>query len=185
MRIRSALRILPILLGLLILALVPAAKAAETLVLSCSVCTQVVATGKGLPANETVYLTLTDVKTGQQVGSRHTVTTDSAGSFVLKIPVDLFAHPSLESTVWKTDGEVLVVAAHNRFDAPCKDGKMEPMEHMGDMGEMGHETLAFTGSHTPQLLGLGGALFALGLVLLLGARRLRLSHSGDSGPKMP
>jgi hypothetical protein len=186
MRIRSALRILPILLGLLVLALVPAAKAAETLVLTCSICTQVVATGKGLPANETVYLTLVDIKTGQQVGSRHTITTDSAGAFVSKIAVDLFTHPSLESTVWKTDGEVLVVAAHNRFDAPCKKtGEMGSMGEMGDMGDMGHHTLAFTGSHTPQLLALGGGLLALGAALLLGARRLRLTHSGGTGPNTP
>ncbi len=129
-RIPLALRLVPALLGLLVLALVPAAWAAETLVLSCSICTQVVATGKGLPANETVRLTLVDVQTGQQVGSR--------------------------------------------INAPCKDGKMAPMgEHMGSMGEMGGHTLAFTGSHAPQLLGIGIGLLAVGALLLGGARRLR------------
>ncbi len=173
-RIPLALRLVPALLGLLVLALVPAAWAAETLVLSCSICTQVVATGKGLPANETVRLTLVDVQTGQQVGSTHLITTDAEGGFVLKIPVDLSLHPSLESTVWKMDGQVLVVAAHNRINAPCKDGKMAPMgEHMGSMGEMGGHTLAFTGSHAPQLLGIGIGLLAVGALLLGGARRLR------------
>ncbi len=174
MRIRSALRILSVLLGLLgllLLALVPAAHAAETLVLSCSVCNQVVATGKGLPANETVRLTLVDVMTGKQVGATHSITTDSQGMFVQKIPVDLFQHPSLESTVWKSDGEVLVVAAHNRFNAPCKAGHMG---EMGKMGEMGQHTLAFTGSHAPQLLAMGVGLLALGTGLLLGTRARRL-----------
>ncbi len=185
MRIRSALRILPALLGLLMLMLVPAAWAAESLTLTCSTCTFVVATGKGLPPNATLFVTLTDVKTGQQLGSRHTVTTDSDGSFVQKITVDLFAHPSVESTVWKSDGEVLVVAAHNRLDAPCKNGQMEEMGGMGEMGEMGHHTLAFTGSHTPQLLALGGGLLVLGSILILGARRQRAGNSSGSGPGTP
>ncbi|HZD00524.1 MAG TPA: hypothetical protein VFA46_10150 [Actinomycetes bacterium] len=180
MRIRHALRILPALLGLLLLALVPAAWAAETLVLTCSVCTEVVATGKGLPANDTVYLTLVDVETGQQVGQRHAVTTDSQGAFALKIKTDLYQHPSLESKVWKMDGEVLVVAAHNRFSAPC-----EKSGETGSMGEMGQHTLAFTGSHTPELLALGGGLLALGAALLFAARRQRLSHAGGSGPRTP
>jgi hypothetical protein len=179
MRIRSALRILPALLGLLTLALIPAAWAAESLTLTCSVCDRVVATGKGLPANETVFLTLKDVMTGQQVGPRHSVTTDSDGSFVKTIMIDLFAHPSIESTVWKSDGEVLVVAAHNRLDAPCKNGHME---EMGGMGGMGGHTLAFTGSHAPELLALGAGLLVLGSILILGARRQRAGNSGGSGP---
>src|SRR6266496_5483246 len=126
-RIPLALRLVPALLGLLVLALVPAAWAAETLVLSCSICTQVVATGKGLPANETVRLTLVDVQTGQQVGSTHLITTDAEGGFVLKSPVDLSLHPSLESTVWKMDGQVLVVRSEehtselqSRRDLVCR-----------------------------------------------------------------
>ena len=167
MRIPSTLRALPALLGLLVLALVPAAQAAETLVLTCHVCTQVVATGKGLPANATVRVTLTDVQTGQQLRSL-SVQTDAQGGFVEKIPVDLFKHPSVESTVWKDNGSVLVVAAHNRFNAPCKDGKMMPMDHIG-MGMEDH--LAFTGAHTPQFLGLGFGLLAAGAALLVATRR--------------
>jgi hypothetical protein len=33
--------------------------------------------------------------------------------------LDLGEHPSLEPTVWKKDGSVLVVAAHTRFTAPA------------------------------------------------------------------
>jgi hypothetical protein len=166
MRIRTVLRALPALLGLLLLAAVPAAQAAESLLLSCTVCTEVVATGKGMPANQNVVLNLVDVKTGKQVGPRHTVMTDADGLFVAKIPFDLAAHPSLESTVWKTDGQLLVVAAHNRFTAPC--GPNRPPT-----------ALAFTGSHTPQLLTAGSVLLLLGGALLLSARvsarRRRLS----------
>jgi hypothetical protein len=166
MRIPSLLRVLPAALGLGVLGLVPAAQAAETLVLTCHTCTAVVATGKGLPANDTVRVTLTDVRTGQELASQ-AVQTDAQGAFVKKIPVDLFKHPSVESTVWKDNGSVLVVAAHNRFEAPCKDGKMLPMDHMG----MGEDHLAFTGAHTPQLLGLGFGMLAMGAALLVAARR--------------
>jgi hypothetical protein len=170
MRIPStlhSLRVLPALLGLLVLALVPAAQAAETLVLTCHVCTHVVATGKGLPANQTVRVTLTDVRTGQRLASL-SVQTDAQGAFVKTIPVDLFKHPSVESSVLKSNGSVLVLAAHNTFNAPCKDGKMMPMDHMG----MGMEDqLAFTGAHTPQFLGLGFGLLAAGAALLVATRR--------------
>src|SRR6266540_644976 len=161
MRIRTTLRLLPALLGLLVLALVPAAQAAETLLLSCTKCTEIIATGKGMPANQTVFMNFVDVKTGEQVGSRHSTSTDADGVFVTKVPFDL---ASVASTVWKTDGSLLVVAAHNRFTAPC--GPNAP----------GARTLAFTGSHASQLLTMGAALLVLGVGLLLGARRRRLGN---------
>jgi hypothetical protein len=169
-RVLSLLRVLPAALGLLVLALVPAAQAAETLVLTCHVCTQVVATGKGLPADSQVRLTLNDVATGEQLRSM-SVQTDAAGAFTKTIAVDLFKHQSVESSVYKSDGSVLVVAAHNRFTAPCKDGKMLPMAGMGEMGMEDH--LAFTGAHTPEFLGVGFALLAAGAALLFAGRRHR------------
>jgi hypothetical protein len=172
MRIRAIVRMLPALLGVLLLVAVPAAQAAETLLLSCTICTQLVATGKGLPANQNVVLAITDVKTGQQVGPRHTIMTDGDGVFVAKIPMDLSVHQSVESTVWRTDGQLLVVAAHDRFTAPCKNGMMEEMG--GEMGEAPH-TLGFTGSHAPQLLTVGSVLFVVGVALILGTRRRRVS----------
>jgi hypothetical protein len=174
-RFLSLLRVLPAALGLLVLALVPAAQAAETLVLTCHVCTKVVATGKGLPTNTQVRVTLNDVYTGQTLDSMM-VQTDSAGAFTKTIPVDLFKHQSVESTVYKSNGSVLVVAAHNRFTAPCKDGKMLPMAGMHEMGGM-EDHLAFTGSHTPQFLGVGFSLLTAGAVLLLLAGRRERSRA--------
>jgi hypothetical protein len=170
MRIPPILRVLPAALGLVVLLSVPAAWAAESLVLTCHVCTRVVAYGKGLPANSTVRLTLNDVKTGQQLVQPLAIQTDAQGAFAKTIPVDLFKHPSVESSVWKDNGSILVVAAHNRFDAPCKDGKMMPMDHMGSMGGM-EDHLAFTGAHAPQLLGVGSVLLVAGAALLVAARR--------------
>ena len=156
MRRRKPLAMLLVVLAALLLLVVPAAKAAETLVLTCKVCTELVLTGKGLPANDSVRVSVVDVKTGAQVGSQFYVDTDANGAFVKKVPMDLGEHPGLESTVWKRDtGNVLVVAAHTRFTAPCKP----------------EDTLAFTGSQTPLLLGMGLVLLVAGGLLLRGSRR--------------
>ena len=154
MRSKPLAKLLLVLAGLL-LVLAPAASAAETLVLTCKICTELVITGNDLPANQSVRVSVVDVKTGQETTGQFYVDTDANGAFVKKIPMDLGEHPSLESTVWRKDGNVLVVAAHTRFVAPCKP----------------EDTLAFTGSHTPLLLGMGLVLMVAGGLLLRGSRR--------------
>ena len=156
MRRPKPLAMLLLVLAALLLLVVPAARAAETLVLTCTKCTELILTGKGLPKNDSVRVSVVDVKTGAQVGSQFYVDTDANGAFLKKVPMDLGEHPALESTVWKRDtGNVLVVAAHTRFTAPCKP----------------EDTLAFTGSHTPLLGGLGLALLITGGILVRGSRR--------------
>jgi hypothetical protein len=151
---KTLAKLLLVLAGLLVLT-VPAASAAETLVLTCTKCTELIITGKDLPASEQVRVGVVDVKTGQEATGQFYVDTDANGAFVKKLPMDLGEHPSLESTVWRKDGNVLVVAAHTRFVAPCKP----------------EDTLAFTGSHTPLLLGMGLVLLVAGGLLLRGSRR--------------
>lgn len=151
---KTLAKLLLVLAGLLVLT-VPAASAAETLVLTCTKCTELIITGKDLPASEEVRVGVVDVKTGQETTGQFYVDTDANGAFVKKIPMDLGEHPSLESTVWRKDGNVLVVAAHTRFVAPCKP----------------EDTLAFTGSHTPLLLGMGLVLLVAGGLMLRGSRR--------------
>jgi hypothetical protein len=151
---KTLAKLLLVLAGLLVLT-VPTASAAETLVLTCTECTELIVTGKDLPANEQVRVGVVDVKTGQETTSQFYVDTDANGAFIKKIPMDLGEHPTLESTVWRKDGNVLVVAAHTRFVAPCKP----------------EDTLAFTGSHTPLLLGMGLVLLVAGGLLLRGSRR--------------
>jgi hypothetical protein len=151
---KTLAKLLLVLAGLLVLT-VPAASAAETLVLTCTKCDELIITGKDLPANDEVRVGVVDVKTGQETTGQFYVDTDANGAFVKKIPMDLGEHPSLESTVWRKDGNVLVVAAHTRFVAPCKP----------------EDTLAFTGSHTPLLLGMGLVLLVAGGLLLRGSRR--------------
>jgi hypothetical protein len=151
---KTLAKLLLVLAGLLVLT-APAAGAAETLVLTCTECTELIITGKDLPANEQVRVGVVDVKTGQETTNQFYVDTDANGAFIKKVPMDLGEHPSLESTVWRKDGNVLVVAAHTRFVAPCKP----------------EDTLAFTGSHTPLLLGMGLVLLVAGGLLLRGSRR--------------
>ena len=93
------LKLVVLLVALLGLAAAPV-KAAESLVLTCSICSEVVASGKGLPPSSTVRLTLVDVRTGQQVGDPVMIRTDGQGAFVKKVPVNLSLHPSLEASVW-------------------------------------------------------------------------------------
>jgi hypothetical protein len=151
---KTLAKLLLVLAGLLVLT-VPAAGAAETLVLTCTECTELIITGKDLPASEQVRVGVVDVKTGQETTNQFYVDTDANGAFIKKVPMDLGEHPTLESTVWKDDGSALVVAAHTRFTAPCKP----------------EDTLAFTGSHTPLLLGMGLVLLVAGGLLLRGSRR--------------
>jgi len=160
MRSKSLARVLLVLAGLMALGTVPA-RAAESLVLTCDVCTEVIATGKGLPANETVRLSLVDVASGQEVVNPVSAQTDAQGAFVKKVNLDLTKHPSLESSVWTNQGGTLVVAAHSRFDSPCKPKAA---------------ALPLTGSHTSVLLGIGAVLLAAG-ALLLGGTRLRPRHA--------
>jgi hypothetical protein len=156
MRPKSLAKLLLVLCGLLLVGIVPAG-AAESLVITCKICTQAITTGKGLPPNTSVRLTLVDVKTGQQVVAPLQVTTDTAGSFAKKVNVNLYDHPALEASIWTDQAGTLVVAAHSRLNAPCKRS----------------ETLSFTGSHTSLLLGLGLGLLAVGGVMVGGARLRR------------
>ena len=160
MRPKSLAKLLLVLCGLLLVGILPAA-AAESLVITCKVCDEAITTGKGLPADTSVRLTLVDVKTGQQVVAPLQVTTDATGSFLKKVPVNLYDHPALEASVWTDQGGTLVVAAHSRLNAPCKRS----------------ETLSFTGSQTPLLLSLGVGLLAAGGIMVAGARlRRRPAH---------
>ena len=94
---KTLAKLLLVLAGLLVLT-VPAASAAETLVLTCTKCTELIVTGKDLPANEEVRVGVVDVKTGQETTGQFYVDTDANGAFVKKVPMDLGEHPSLEST---------------------------------------------------------------------------------------
>jgi hypothetical protein len=154
MRPRSILKVLALLVALVLAGALPV-RAAESLVLTCTVCTTVVATGKGLPASETVRLNLADLNTGQPVAPPVSVATDAAGSFVKSVNVDLTKHPSLESSVWTSQNGTLVVAAHSRFLSPCKP----------------KEQLAFTGSNGALELLAAMVLLSVGVVLLRASRK--------------
>src|SRR4030095_3241100 len=119
------------------------------------------------------------------------VTTDANGAFAKKVPMDLGEHPTLESTVWKSDGSALVVAAHTRFTAPpqaavvTSDGSaLVVAAHPRFTAPCKPEdTLSFTGSHTPLLGGLGLALLITGGILVRGAGRA--PPPAPAGPTTP
>jgi hypothetical protein len=153
MSAKSVLKTLALLVTLVLAGALPV-RAAESLVLTCSVCTNVVATGKGLPANQTVRLNLLDLRSGQPVVQPVSITTDAAGSFVRRVNVDLTKHPSLESSVWTSQSGTLVIAAHSRFLSPCKP----------------KAPLAFTGSNGALELLAGLLLLGVGVVMVRAGR---------------
>ena len=153
MSAKSVVKTLALLLALVVAGALPV-RAAESLVLTCSVCTKVVATGKGLPASQTVRLNLLDLRTGQPVVQPVSITTDAAGSFVRTVNVDLTKHPSLESSIWTAQNGTLVVAAHSRFISPCKP----------------KDPLAFTGSNGGLELLAALLLLSVGVVLVRAGR---------------
>src|SRR6266498_5291167 len=85
MTMKTIAKALLLVAGLLILA-VPA-RAAESLVLTCSVCDHVDAKGTGLPPARDLRLTMTDLKTGQQLANLP-VRTDANGHFAKSVKVD-------------------------------------------------------------------------------------------------
>jgi hypothetical protein len=148
-----------LLVGALLVLAVPA-RAAESLVLTCSVCDHVDAKAAGLPPVRDLRLTMTDLKTGQQVANVP-VRSDAQGRFARSVKVDLRVHPALQSSVlMSSNGQLLVIAEHDRFVAPCK-----PLTAASG-------PLAFTGSRTAPLLGIAaGLLLAGGLLLWAGTAR--------------
>jgi hypothetical protein len=154
MSAKSVVKTLALLVVLVLAAALPV-RAAESLVLTCKVCTQVIATGKGLPPSQTVRLNLLDLASGQPVVAPVSITTDAAGSFVRKVNVDLTKHPSLESSIWTSQGGTLVIAAHSRFLSPCKP----------------KAPLAFTGSNGGLELLAALLLLGVGVVLVRAGRR--------------
>jgi hypothetical protein len=97
MRRTSLAKLLLLRAGLMAGGAVPA-RAAESLVLTCEICDEVIITGKGLPTNADVRVSRADVATGQEVRGRVAATTD--GAFVKTVAVNLRVHPSLEASVW-------------------------------------------------------------------------------------
>jgi hypothetical protein len=67
---RTSLAKLLLRAGLMAGGAVPA-RAAESLVLTCEICDEVIITGKGLPTNADVRVSLVDVATGQEVAGHH------------------------------------------------------------------------------------------------------------------
>jgi hypothetical protein len=96
---RTSLAKLLLLAGLMAGGAVPA-RAAESLVLTCEICQEVIITGKGLPINADVRVSLVGVATGQEVRGPVAATTDADGAFVKTVAVNLRAHPSLKASVW-------------------------------------------------------------------------------------
>src|SRR4029450_8923178 len=83
-----------VLVVLLLLWAAPAS-GAEARVMRGPVCDHVDVDGSGLEPNASLSLTITDVRSGQDVLSGVRVTTDGSGSFSREFDIDLARHPAL------------------------------------------------------------------------------------------
>ena len=156
-------KLLPLVAALLLIGLLaPPATAAESFVVTCHVCSDFEVFGKGLKADATYSLVVTDVRTGQQVTpGRVDVKTDGVGNFSYNYPLDLAAHPSLQGSLYDSNGNDMLLAAHSTFTAPLKCGRKVALPYTGPT------------QMTPILGLFGFALVGMGGLLLLAARRRR------------
>ena len=145
-----------VLVVLLLLWAAPAS-GAEELVMKCPVCDHVDVDGHGLEPNATLSLTITDVRSGQDVRSGVPVTTDGSGSFSREFDIDLARHPALLANLYEPSGSTLVLAAHANAQAPAHCRRSAP--------------LPYTGSSSRLPAGLAAGLLGAGALLLLVTRR--------------
>jgi LPXTG-motif cell wall-anchored protein len=145
-----------VLIVLLLLWAAPAS-GAEALVMKCPVCDHVDVDGSGLEPNATLSLTITDVRSGQDVLSGVRVTTDGSGSFSREFDIDLARHPALLANLYEPSGSTLVLAAHANAQAPAHCRRSA--------------SLPYTGSSSGLPAGLAAGLLGAGALLLLVTRR--------------
>ena len=130
---------------------------AEELTMECPVCDHVDVAGRGPEPNATLTLTITDVKSGQDVLSETRITTDSSGSFSREFDMDLTKHPALLGNLYEQNGNTLVLAAHANASAPAHCRR--------------DASLPYTGPQAGRSAGTAAALLSVGGVLLLVTRR--------------
>ena len=155
-----------VLVVLLLLWAAPAS-GAEELVMKCPVCDHVDVDGHGLEPNATLSLTITDVRSGQDVLSGVRVTTDGSGSFSREFDIDLARHPALLANLYEPSGSTLVLAAHANAQAPAHCRRSA--------------SLPYTGSSSGLPAGLAAGLLGAGALLLLVTRR-RPGGAGGGPP---
>lgn len=143
------------------------ASGAEELVMKCPVCDHVDVDGHGLEPNATLSLTITDVRSGQDVLSGVRVTTDGSGSFSREFDMDLARHPALLANLYEPSGSTLVLAAHANAQAPAHCRR--------------DASLPYTGASSGRSAGVAAGLLGVGALLLLVTRRRPLAAAG--GPR--
>ena len=123
-------------------------------------CAGVSVSATGLPANQELFLLVTDVATGKALGGGPSpVRTNAAGEVHTRRSVSLSGVQTVDVSIWTKKGETLTMAARDKSSTNC-----------GSATEAASARLPRTGSSPGPVLLLGAVLLAGGLLLVRRAR---------------
>jgi LPXTG-motif cell wall-anchored protein len=140
-------------LGVTWLAAAPAMAASTDLRVTSATCQGVSVSGQGLPANQQLFLLVTDVSNGKALGGGPSpVRTTAAGEVHAQRKLSLSGVATVDVSIWTKKGETLTMAARDTSTTGC--GR-----------------LPVTGSSSGPALVFGAALLVAGAVLVWRTRR--------------
>jgi hypothetical protein len=135
-------------LGVTWLAAAPAVAAPTDLRVTSATCQGVSVIGQGLPANQQLFLLVTDVATGKALGGGPSpVRSNAAGEVHARRDLALDHVATVDVSIWTKNGETLTMAASDRSSTGCG-------------------TLPMTGGPGGPALVVGAALLVAGVVLV-------------------
>jgi LPXTG-motif cell wall-anchored protein len=146
------------------LAAAPAMAAAQTdLRVTRANCAGVAVTATGLPANQTLFLLVTDVSTGKALGGGPSpVRTSASGEVRTQRSLPLAGVRTVDVSIWTKKGETLTMAARDKSSTNC-----------GSAAEAAATGLPRTGASPGRGLLVGGVLLLGGVALLWRTRGTR------------
>jgi LPXTG-motif cell wall-anchored protein len=137
------------------LAAAPALAASTDLRVTSATCSGVAVSAEGLPADQQLFLLVTDVSTGKALGGGPSpVRSDASGEVHTQRTLSLRGVRTVDVSIWTKKGETLTMAARDKSTTNC-------------------DALPMTGSSSGPILLLGALLLAGGAVALWLARARR------------
>jgi LPXTG-motif cell wall-anchored protein len=140
-------------LGVTWLVAAPATAAPTDVQVTSATCHGVSVSAQGLPANQQLFLLVTDIATGKALGGGPSpVHSDANGEVHAKRDLTLNNVRTVDVSIWTKNGETLTMAARQRSTTNC-------------------DALPMTGTSSGPILLLGAVLLAAGALLLWRTRK--------------